>query len=211
MKESMMQKEQDAEIEMGLLFKELDGALREGELVLNISNAYDTYHWFKTGKEVQDVRIYQFGNGISIAQEKYLERGNESVRVSGYPECEYENSPYTNNRTFYFVYQEGKPVTDEEQARSLIRQATGVKLLGLKTSLPMMYSFLDYREVVTDFGDVGNNQSPPSFEDFQPSRRRIAKELKKMLTRIDSLKDEFLVENADQGLKDLRATVSQLY
>jgi hypothetical protein len=213
MVESAIENERE-DFKMARLFANLDSAIEKGELTLNMQSSYaKDFDFLSPGTTTQTVRMYQFSNGLRIAQEKYNEFGTESVRVRGYPHCDYAHESYSHETNLYFLYVGDRPVTDEEEAKTLIHQATGVKLPRL--DIPRVDSFIEpfggYHRVVTDFKDVcKESEYDFSLVREQPRDRDMTRELSKIIERIDSLKEEFVVDTAADGLIGLRETASSM-
>jgi hypothetical protein len=211
--------EREMALEYGMtdLFDNLGNALKKGELVLNMRSSYEADHFIfdhKSGRVTRTVRMYDFDNGVVIAQERYDENGAESFRERGWPACEWASKPYHEGSTFYFVYVGNRPVTDRKEAKDIIHQTTGVKLPRL-TMPNFEYSVVQGRnhEVVTNFKDVGKkpSESDFSYEDEQPSEEDIAIDLKDQIIEMDSPRGKALFADITDDLKALRAAAFEFY
>jgi hypothetical protein len=214
----MAKKEVVTEVGMARLFNKLDKALGRGVLLEDMKSSYKTDHFWTSSincEVIESTRLYQFENGVRIAQEIEEENGTRSIYTGGYPERRWSD-PYSDKTTLYFVYSGDKPITDKKEAMELIRQATGIRLPRLVTPAPKALSFggsTAHYEVVTRFENVGKKRSELgiSYGEHHPGEDAMAREFIDIIERIDALKDEFVVETAADGLKGLRQVAFSLY
>ncbi len=141
--------------------------------------------------KLEKMEIYQLDNGVCIAREKCIESGSEELKVGPHeylPGFEGESWHFSQESTFYFILENGVPITTDEKVKKLIKQATGVKLPELNVFKEDEYSpSFSGHEFIMDVKVLENrlNNETYSFENgCQPTEEDMAYGLDEIKTEM---------------------------
>lgn len=153
--------------------------------------------------------VYQVTKNVIIARESYKSHvvpiHSEDVIMSP--------SEWRENKSHYYLFKDGKPVTDPNKIKKTIKETMGVEIPSL--SVGGSFSFgggIHYpvMEFVTSV-EVDKRRPHTTYEEDQPDEMEVADQLKDAKSILSDLAEEFGFENERaliNNMKNLRSSIN---
>lgn len=194
-------------------FRELDERLNKSGNLVEVFSYGEKYMTslplLMSGNEDKSLRFYEFEKGVSIVNDHHSFCGTRSERISGFPDCEYKDIPTSGRWSNYYVLKDGKPITNEEEAVSIIKETMGVSIPKEVKEEKRFFSLdLDNYpkdKIITEIDIEKNQREAIRRVEYQPSDMKLSEQAYQIKKSLEKMPKEVGLESLDDFAKKIES------